>query len=495
MKPIVKSLPLTTPMAIKKSRDDYISNVIPSDFSQASDVLEPPYSVEALKNLRYSSIYHRKCLKAVSVDVTMSGWTLDSTNTEEDPNPESVDKNRLDTLFNDYSFETEWQKAIEDYQTYKYGVVEILQTSNGEVVGFKHLRATTCRITKDGDRVKQTVGSNSIYFKVAGTRPDEVLNSKTGVWYKDINPDRATPESMVLEGDDRATTVLWIGDTSPDSDYYGEPEYLSALLTILSDEYLREFNNNRFITNGVPNYLITVTGNFEEGEDEETGLTFSEALEEQILDLQNKPGTAIVFTIPTTDPENRINIEVTKISDESEEASFEQFRSSNRDEILAAHEVPPSRIGISINGPLAGSVDVERNRQYQEKTIRPLQRKVEQLINTQVVEDLMGIKSYRLRYRGLDTRDVKGELEVALELIRNGAMKPAELREQFGDIFNLVMDIDDTMIIDYNPELDEFYMNGQPLTLLEQAPLDEELSAVAKSIEGRVTEALRLIQS
>lgn len=488
MKPIVKSLPLTAQTAAVKTRDDYISNVIPSDFSQATDVLEPPYSVEALKNLRYSSIYHRKCLKAVSVDVTMSGWTLDKTNEE---TTDTTGETALNTLFNDYTFETEFQKAMEDYQTYRYAVIEILQKPNNQVVGFKHIRATTCRITKDGERVKQTVGSESIFFKVAGKRPGENLHSRTGVWYKDIDEGLATPESMILSENDKATTVLWIGDTSPDSDYYGEPEYLSALLTILSDEYLREFNNNRFITNSVPNYLITVTGNFEEEEDEETGLTFSEALEEQILDLQNKPGTAIVFTVPTTDPENRINIEVTKISDESEEASFEKFRSSNRDEILAAHEVPPSRIGISINGPLAGSVDVERNRQYQEKTIRPLQRKLEQLINTLVVEGMMDIKSHRLRYRGLDTRDIKGELDIALELIRNGAMKPSELREQFGDIFNLIMDIEGVKIIDYNPELDEFYMNGQPLSQLEMAPLDQELEAVVQSIDKRIGDLVR----
>lgn len=494
MSAIVKSLPLAAGTVIKKTREDFISNAIPADFTQSTDTLEPPYSIEGLKNLRYSSLYHRKCLKAVSVDVTMSGWTLDSTN-EDDEATEDRQKKTLEALFNDYSFETEWQKAIEDYQTYKYGVIEVLRTTTGEVRGFKHIRATTCRICKDGERVKQMVGSASMYFKVAGKRMGESLHSRTGVWYRDIKPGEATPESMVLEGADKATEVIWIGDTSPDSDYYGEPEYLSALLTILSDEYLREYNNNSFITNGIPNYFITVTGNFEEGEDEETGLTFSEALEEQILDLQNKPGTAVVFTIPTTDPENRIDIQVTKISDESKEASFEKFRESNRDEILAAHEVPPSRLGIVQNGPLAGSVDVERNRMYQEKTIRPLQRKIEQLINTLVVEGMMGIQSYRLRYRGLDTRNIDSELDVALKLLQNGAMKPAELREQFGDIFNLVMDVEGVELIDYNPELDEFYLNGQPLTMIEQAPVDAELEAVAKSIEGRVSEALRLIQA
>jgi hypothetical protein len=117
------------------------------------------------------------------------------------------------------------------------------------------------------------------------------------------------------------------------------------------------------------------------------------------------------------------------------------------------------------------------------------------LINTLVVEGMMGIKGYRFRYRGLDTRDLQGELEIALKLLEHGAMKPIELREQFGDIFNLVMDVEDVKIIDYNPELDEFYMNGQPLTQLELSPVDSELEAVAKSIEGRVTEALRLVQA
>lgn len=480
MKPVLKTLPLSSGAILKQTKDDYITKAIPADFNSYGDVIEPPYNPEALKNLRYSSIYHRKCLKAVSVDVTMSGWTLDNIHKEQEK--DTATKEVLQNLFNDYTFESEFQKAIEDYQTYKYAAIELLRTEKGDIKGFRHIRSTTIRICKGGEKAIQRVGSATCYFKILGKRPDEILDSVSGNWIRES--DVITPESLTAEN--QATEILWIGDTSPDSDYYGEPDYLAAILTILSDEYLREFNNNTFITNGIPNYFITVTGNFTEDEDPETGLTFSEAMEEQILDLQNKPGTAVVFTIPSTDPDNRIDIQVTKISEENQEASFEKFRESNRDEILAAHEVPPSRLGVVQNGPLGGSVDVERNKLYNERTIRPLQRKVEQLINTLIIEGIMGIRDYRFRYRGLNTRDITTELDTALKLLEKGAMKPIELREQFGDIFNLLMDVDDVKLIDYNPELDEFYMNGQPLTQLENIPVDNELALVAKSIDEKL---------
>lgn len=469
MKPIVKSLPLSSSTVTKKTREDYITHSISEDTVNHNDTIEPPYNPEGLKTLRYSSIYHRKCLKAKAVDVTMTGYMVEKRDKNNDG--DGSNKAVLDNLFNDYSFETSFMKALEDYCTYGYGIVEILRDSTGDVRAWNYIRSNTARICKDGERVRQQIGSSTVYFKVAGKRPDEDLDYRNGTWM--------TQESL---DEYKATEVLWIGDSSPDSDYYGEPDYLSALLTILSDEYLREYNNNSFITNGIPNYFITITGNFDTEEDED-GNTFEEALESQILDLQNKPGTAVVFTIPTNDPDSKIDVQVTRISDEQKEASFEQFRESNMNEILAAHEVPPSRLGIVYNGPLGGSVDEERNKLYADKTIRPLQRKIEQLINTIVIEGLMDIHDYQFTYKSLDTRNILAELEIAEKLFRLAAIKPIEIRDQFSDVFNLVMDVDEIPIIDYNPELDEFYINGQPLTMSDGSPPTDEVEAIVKSID------------
>lgn len=482
MKPIIKTLPLGSTTITKTTREDYISNIIPEEFDKYTDTIEPPFNTTGLTNLRYSSIYHRKCLKAVAVDVTMTGWTVNNTT----DNKDSTNKERLETLFNDYSFETSFFKALEDYRTYGYAAVEINKDNQGNVMGFSHIRSPTIRMCKGGEKAVQKVGSTTRYFKICGVRSDDYLDSETGNW--STQQSATIPE--VLTPRDEATEIIWISDSSPDSDYYGEPDYISASLTILSDEYLREYNNNTFITNGIANYFITVTGNFDEEEDED-GNTFSESLEEQILDLQNKPGTAVVFTIPTNDPDSKIDVQVTRISDEQKEASFEKFRESNMQEILAAHEVPPQRLGINISGPLAGSIAVEVNKQYNDKTIRPLQRKIEQLINTLVVEGLMQITDCKFQYRGLDTRDVPGELEIALELFRAGAMKPIELREQFGDIFHLAMDIMDHPIIEYNPELDEFYLNGQPLGMADMPPDQaDQVEEIMKSIDNGITQLI-----
>src|SRR5574343_583399 len=227
MKPIVKSLPLSSSTITKKTREDYITHSISEDTVNHTDTIEPPYNPEGLKQLRYSSIYHRKCLKAKAVDVTMTGWLVRKTNTEKEDKADGPNKAILENLFKDYAFETSFFKALEDYGTYGYGIVEILRDSKGDVRAWNYIRSNTARICKDGERVRQSVGSQTVYFKIAGKRPDEDLDYRNGTWM--------TQESL---GDNKATEVLWIGDSSPDSEYYGEPDYLSALLTILSDEYL-----------------------------------------------------------------------------------------------------------------------------------------------------------------------------------------------------------------------------------------------------------------
>jgi len=48
--------------------------------------------------------------------------------------------------------------------------------------------------------------------------------------------------------------------------------------------------------------------------------------------------------VPTMEGQGEVNIEFKPLSTEVKEASFRLFRQDNRDEILAAHGVPPYRM-------------------------------------------------------------------------------------------------------------------------------------------------------
>jgi len=458
--------------AVQEPGDLLRSTVLQETVDTNTNIIQSPIDNSGLKELRNSSIYHMKSLKAVAMDVTMSGWTPRSTS----DNPPEASKERLEMVFNDYDNNQALYNVLLDFRTYTHAAFEIIRNQNNEIRGFKHIRANTIRMCTGGEHAVQQVGSKTQYFKIYGCRPDEDLHGTTGAWGQ---KGAIMPENI-------ATEIVWLNNTSPNSDYYHEPEYLPAVTTIISDDYLRQYNQNNFRTNGVANYLITITGDFTEEVDEETGLTFEESMEAAFQEAGNAPGTAVVFTIRSAGQEAGMQINVTKISEELKEASFEKFRQSNMEEILAAHEVPPGRLGISKDGALGGAVDIERNRQYNNRVIKPLQAMMDNVLNKIIGNEEplgMGITDYQHEYKSLDIRDLNSEFAIGLQAVQNGAMKPIELREVISDLFKLDNNPDGVDITVIYPELDQFY-TIQGNNISSNMP-EAELEGIQKSLDEK----------
>ena len=457
--------------SIEEPGDLLQTKVLAESVDEMNNIISPPIDNTGLKELRNSSIYHRKCLKAVAMDVAMNGYQITST-TE---TPGEQNKETLKQLFDDYDNSQALLYVMEDFRTYTHAAFEIIRNQRDEIRGFKHIRANTIRMCKGGEHAVQRIGSTTQYFKIYGVRPDEDLHGKIGAWAK----------KGAISEDNIATEIVWINNTSPDSDYYHEPEYLPAVTTIISDDYLRQYNQNNFRTNGVANYLIMIHGDFETEPDETTGLTFEEDMEAAFREAGNAPGTAVVFTIPTSGSEAGMKVEVTKISDELKEASFEKFRESNMKEILAAHEVPMGRLGISMDGALAGAVDMERNKLYHNRVVKPIQLMLDSVLNKIIRNEQplgMGITDYVHEFKGLDVRNVASEFDIGLKAVDAGAMKPVELREIITELFKLDNSPGGVDITVVYPELDQFYINRPPTT---PTLPEDDIRAIQKSLDDK----------
>lgn len=458
--------------AVQEKGDILRDKIIHETVDSNQNIIEPPINNAGLKELRNSSIYHRKSLKAVAIDVTLTGWKPNPTTDK--PNETGIET--LKTIFDDYDNQQALFNTMQDYRTYTHAAFEIIRNQHDEIRGFRHIRSNTIRICKGGEHAVQQVGSATQYFKLYGARPDEDLHGRIGVW----------GQKGAIEEENIATEIVWLNSSSPDSDYYHEPEYIPAVTTIISDDYLRQYNQNNFRTNGVANYLITITGDFTEEKDAETGLTFEESLEDAFQEAGTAPGTAVVFTIKSSGQEAGMKIDVTKISEELKEASFEKFRESNMEEILAAHEVPPGRLGITKDGALGGAVDKERNRQYNSRVIRPLQLMLDNVLNKIITNEQplgLGINDVKHEYKGIDIRDMNTEFEMGLKAVQSGAMKPIELRQTITELFKLDNNPEGVDITVIFPELDEFYMINN--TTMMGGNTEPDLTGIQKSLDEK----------
>lgn len=456
------------------------SNVIETENDKnASIVIEPPVDPQALKVLRNCSVYHKLCLEAKAEDVVLSGWKAVST----DDKASETNKEQLESIFNNHNNLMALYFTILDYVTYPHAAYEIVNNDKGEFRGFKYIRSTTIKMRPDGESAVQEISGEKKYFRVfnkLNKHRKDYLDEDKGDWSQN------TPEER------RATDIIWLNGLGPDSDHYHEPSYIAATHTIINEDFIRQYNNNSLVNNSVPNWLITFTGNFEAGERDEKGLTkFEKNLQTNIAELPNQSGTAIVFTLPAEE-DGKIEVTAVKLSDEVQESSFEKAKSTNMVEILAAHKVPPGRLGIAIDGALGGAVDIERNKNYNKRVIQPLQSMLDTILNEYIIKGLMEIEDWKHEFKEMDIRNLEAEWTIAKEGVNLGAMKPVEARiNVLTDLFNLDNNPDGKDIVLYFPELDQFYYNGQQLGFTpEQTPeVPEEILKSLKDFQKQCLEA------
>jgi hypothetical protein len=133
------------------------------------------------------------------------------------------------------------------------------------------------------------------------------------------------------------------------------------------------------------------------------------------------------------------------------------YRKDTRDEVIHAHHVDPSRLGIYDAGSLNGGNSESTMASYKYGTVAPIKSEMEALVN--IIGEALDITSWKFSIEEVAPIDYSKDLVLAEFLFARGAMTIRDLVDNFGNKFGL--DIDDD-----NPYLDERFINNQPLTAL-----------------------------
>ena len=471
-----------------KAQVDYDGSkqVIDEQFKAGTHILEPKYNPYDLVQLLDLYTYHAACVDAVAVDASGIDYTLKPV---EGIEPVEAEKDRFTEMLERCkpSINNNLQKLVFDRRAIGYGALELIRetTSDSEPVKLKHIPAQTLRRHADTKRVVHvTPAGKKVWYVIYGKNYDDNGNKV------DVHADTgAFHPYNSLAPHERANELLWTMEYAPGTDYYGRPPIISALGSISSDISAVRYNNSFFQNYGMPKFAITVTGDFADydvdPEDPEYDVTqtLKYKISQQIKEVIRNPHSAICITIPSEGEEGNVNLDITPLSVQTEEGHFRMLRKDTRDEVLHAHHVDPSRLGIYDAGSLNGSNSDNTRVSYKYGTVAPIKAEIEDLIN--LIGDELDCTSWRFSIEEVAPIDYTKDLALAEFLFQRGAMTIKELIDNFGGKFGLTIEDPD----DYY--LNARYINGQPLELIwnnvEDNPyleVDTILSSLSDSLTG-----------
>ncbi len=379
-------------------------------------VVEPPYDVMALGQLYdESSILHSvidaRVMNTVGLGITWQPTLkakkqIEKASKKEDASDRIRDSHqkeieRLNQIFENLNEEETFIETMIrvwlDVLSIGNGYLEIGRTATGKIGYIGHVPATLVRVRRDRDGYVQMANGIGVFFRNFG--------------------DKETPDP--INGDPSPNEIIHFKLYTPNNSYYGIPPSVSALHAIIGDKFAKEYNIDYFENKAIPRYAIILKG-----------VKLSEKSKRELIqyfrnEIKGKNHGTLIVPIPQTiASNNQADIKFEKLEADVQESSFDKYRKSNRDEIITAYRVPPTKIGVQDNANLAVSRDADRT--FKTQVTGPDQTIAAKKVNRIVAEftDL-----FNLEFTQLDIIDEDTMSRINDRYARIGVITPNEIRQ------------------------------------------------------------------
>jgi PBSX family phage portal protein len=380
------------------------------------DVITPPWNLYELANFYDTSFANHAAIDAKVENIVGLGYDFHVSDRtmmalESNDNDSARDKARkriermkiemrdwIENLNDEESFTNVMMKVLTDYEATGNGYLEIGRTIRGEIGYVGHIPATTMRVRRLKDGFVQIIGQKVVYFRNFGA--------------KNANP---------ITGDPRPNEIIHFKQYSPLNTYYGIPDIMSAVSSLHGDQLASQYNIDYFSNKAVPRYVVTLKGAKLSSEAEDKLFRFLQT------NLKGQSHRTLYIPLPGDSDTNKVEFEMKPIENGVQEASFNEYRLRNRDDILIAHQVPLSKIGGSDASNIAASLSQDRT--FKEQVARPMQRNIEKLIS-RIVKEKTDI--LELKFNELTLTDEITQSQILERYVKTQIMVPTEAREVLG---------------------------------------------------------------
>jgi PBSX family phage portal protein len=376
------------------------------------DVITPPYNLYELANYYDASFANHAAIDAKVANIVGLGYSFHVTDRttlslEAREDSSAVDKARkriermkieladwLESMNDDDSFTTTMKKVLIDYESTGNGYLEIGRTALGQIGYVGHVPATTIRVRRLRDGYLQIIGNKVVYFRNFGAK----------------NPNPVT-------GDPRPNEIIHYKSYSPLNTFYGIPDILSAVSSLIGDSLAAQYNIDYFQNKAVPRYIITLKGAKLSGDAEDKMFRFLQT------GLKSQSHRTLYIPLPGDSDNNKVEFKMEPIENGIQDGSFKEYRKQNRDDILIAHQVPISKLGGTDSGIAAA---LSQDRTFKEQVARPAQEHLEKMVNKIIKEKTDIIE---LKFNELTLTDEIAQSQILERYVRNKIMVPNEARE------------------------------------------------------------------
>lgn len=380
------------------------------------DVITPPWNLYELANYYDTSFANHAAIDAKVENIVGLGFEFKETQRtvlaiESSTNGSATDKARkriermkiemrdwIESLNSDDSFSLSMEKVFTDVQATGNGYLEVGRTVNGKIGYLGHIPSTTMRARRLRDGFVQIIGQKVVYFRNFGA--------------KNQNP---------LTTDPRPNEIIHFKEYSPLNTFYGVPDIMSAISALHGDQLASQYNIDFFGNKAVPRYVITLKGAKLSEEAEDKMFRFLQT------SLKGSNHRTLYIPLPADSDTNKVEFKMEPIENSVQEASFNEYRIRNRDDILVAHQVPLSKIGGGDSSAIAAALAQDRT--FKEQVARPAQRNLEKLLNRIIKEqtDLL-----ELKFNELTLTDEIAQSQILERYVKNQIMVPNEARTILG---------------------------------------------------------------
>lgn len=303
----------------------------------------------------------------------------------------------LDSLNDDESLTKTLQKVVTDMEATGNGYIEIGRTTNGQIGYLGHIPSVTMRVRRLHDGYIQIIAGTITYFRNFG----------------------ATNSNPVTD-DPRPNEVIHLKQYSPLNTFYGVPDVIAAMTSLKGDLMAAQYNIDYFENKAVPRYIITVKGAKLSAEAEDRLFRFFQT------NLKGQSHRTLYVPLPGDSDGNKIEFQMHPVENNIQEASFNEYRIRNRDDILMAHQVPLSKLG-GVDTSTAGAMTQDRT--FRDQVVAPLQEYIEKAIN-KVIKEKTDI--IHLKFNTASLTDEVAQSQIHERYAKIQAMLPNEIREEIG---------------------------------------------------------------